>query len=68
MLCSILEFGIRAGTIRPSLNTRVVANRIIGGLEGAMLLSRIERNRHALHAALIELDNYVETQLRANTN
>jgi TetR/AcrR family transcriptional repressor of nem operon len=65
MLRSILEAGMRSGTIRPAVDTRSAANRIIGSLEGAMLLSRIEGNRKALHAALLELDNYVETQLRA---
>ena len=64
MLRSTLEAGIRAGSIRPSIDIRAAANRIIGSLEGAMLLSRIERNHKALHAALLELDNYVETQLR----
>lgn len=64
MLISILDSGIRAGAIRPTIDTRTAANRIIGSLEGAMLLSRIEGNREALHSTLRELDNYIETQLR----
>jgi TetR/AcrR family transcriptional repressor of nem operon len=64
-LAAILDSGIRAGTIRATIDTRSAANRIIGSLEGAMLLSRIEGNRDPLHLALRELDNFIETQLRA---
>ncbi len=68
MLCSIVQSGIRSGTIRHAVDPRAAANRIIGSLEGAMLLSRIEGNRTALHAALLDLDSYVETHLRAPAN
>ena len=37
---------------------------IIGSLEGAMSISRIERNDQALRQALEHLDSYVESALR----
>ena len=64
-IVSILDSGIHAGTIRAAIDTRSAANRIIGALEGAMLLSRIEGHRAPLHATLRELDNFIETNLRA---
>lgn len=65
LIISILDSGIRAGTIRAAIDTRASANRIIASLEGAMLLSRIEGSREPLQTTLRELDNYIETQLRA---
>jgi TetR/AcrR family transcriptional repressor of nem operon len=65
MLSQILEEGIQAGTIRPGIDACAVANHIVGGLEGAMLISRIERNDHALRQALEDLDTYVEADLRS---
>jgi len=64
MLREILEDGMKAGTIRPTIDPGATANRIIGGLEGAMLISRIERNDQALRQALQDLDTYIEVDLR----
>jgi TetR/AcrR family transcriptional repressor of nem operon len=63
-LRDILEEGAKAGVIRPNLDLSSTANHIIGNLEGAMLISRIERNDHALRQALDHLDNYVESNIR----
>ena len=64
MLRTNLEEGAKAGTIRPDVDVSAAANHIIGGLEGAMLISRIERNDNALRQSLAHLDEYVETHLR----
>jgi TetR/AcrR family transcriptional repressor of nem operon len=64
MLRTILEDGIRSGNIRSNVDPGAAANRIIGSLEGAMLISRIERNDQALQQTLKHLDNYVESQIR----
>jgi TetR/AcrR family transcriptional repressor of nem operon len=66
-LRSILEAGMTAGTIREDVEIGAVANHIIGGLEGAMLISRIERNDQALRQALVYLDGYVDSQLRPHS-
>lgn len=65
MLRTTLEDGIGAGTIRQGIDVAAVANHIIGGLEGAMLINRIERNDQALRQALAHLDAYIDTQVRA---
>jgi TetR/AcrR family transcriptional regulator, transcriptional repressor for nem operon len=64
MLRAILAEGVQAGTIRSSIDAHAAANHIIGGLEGAMLISRIERNDSALRQSLKHLDEYVDTDLR----
>jgi TetR/AcrR family transcriptional regulator, transcriptional repressor for nem operon len=64
MLLDILEEGVKADTIRAGIDPCATANRIVGGLEGAMLISRIERNDQALRQALQDLDTYIETNLR----
>ena len=64
MVRNILQDGINANTIRPGVDPCAVANHLIGNLEGAMLISRIERNDAALQQALRYLDTYVDQALR----
>jgi len=64
MLQDILKEGIRDGSIRKEIDVSKVSNIIVGGLEGGMLISRIERNDEGLHAALEHLDAYIESQVR----
>jgi len=64
MLSTILEEGIQAGTIRHGVDACGAANRVIGNLEGAMLISRIERNDQALRQTLNELDAWIDSNLR----
>jgi TetR/AcrR family transcriptional repressor of nem operon len=63
-LRTILEDGAQAGTVRKDIDPSAAANRIIGSLEGAMLISRIERNDQALRQCLEDLDSYVDSKLR----
>jgi TetR/AcrR family transcriptional repressor of nem operon len=67
MLRDLLEDGMKAGTIRASIDPSDAANRIIAGLEGAMLISRIERNDTALRQSLKQLEAYVDAELRQPT-
>lgn len=64
MLIGILDDGIADGTIRAEIDRSEVANHIIGSLEGAMLISRIERSDTALRQAVASLDAYLESHLR----
>jgi TetR/AcrR family transcriptional repressor of nem operon len=64
MLREIIEDGVQARTIRAGTNPSTAANRIIGGLEGAMLISRIEHSDQALRQAVADLDTYVDAELR----
>ena len=65
-LHGILRDGIEAGTIRAGIDLQFAANRIIGSLEGAMLISRIERNDHSLHQSLQQLSAWIDSELRQN--
>jgi TetR/AcrR family transcriptional regulator, transcriptional repressor for nem operon len=64
MLQEILKEGIREGCIREDIDINKVSSIIVGGLEGGMLISRIERNDQGLRAALEHLDSYIESQVR----
>ena len=63
-LRNILREGIEAGTVRPGIDVNKVASLIIGGLEGGMILSRIEKSEQPLRDALEHLDSYLEAQVR----
>lgn len=65
MLQATLSDGIEAGTVRPDVDVEKVSRLIISGLEGGMLVSRIEKNDQALRDAMEQLDAYLETQVRA---
>lgn len=55
-LCRIVEAGLRSGEIRAGTKPRSVANTIIATLEGALMISRLERTRNALRDAQGSLD------------
>ncbi len=65
MLAGILEEGIASGSVRPDVDVEKVSRLIISGLEGGMLVSRIEKNDQALKDAMEQLDAYLETRVRA---
>lgn len=64
LLQEIVNDGIKDGSIRADVDVNQVSNLIIGGLEGGMLISRIERNDQGLRVALEHLDSYIESLLR----
>jgi TetR/AcrR family transcriptional repressor of nem operon len=64
MVGELIQEAIQSGTAREDIDACSAANHIIGSLEGAMLISRIERNDVALQQSLGYLDDFVETRLR----
>lgn len=62
MLGEIVEEGKKAGTIRAGVNADKLANLIIGSVEGAMLIGRIERTDQPLRDALEHLNEYLEVK------
>jgi TetR/AcrR family transcriptional repressor of nem operon len=64
LLKEIVEDGKRAGTIGEDVEVDKLSNLIIGGVEGAMLIGRIERTDQALRDALEHLNEYLEKQVR----
>jgi TetR/AcrR family transcriptional repressor of nem operon len=65
MLRATLSDGIAAGTVREDVDVERVSRMIISGLEGGMLVSRIEKNDQALQDAMEHLDGYLECEVRA---
>jgi TetR/AcrR family transcriptional regulator, transcriptional repressor for nem operon len=59
-LSGIVEDGIKAGEIRKGVEPRVVANSIIAGLEGALMISRLEGNRTAIRDAAGTLESMLD--------
>jgi AcrR family transcriptional regulator len=59
-LCKIVEAGLRAGQILPGTKPRRVANTIIATLEGALMISRLERTRAALRDAQATLETMLQ--------
>jgi TetR/AcrR family transcriptional repressor of nem operon len=64
MLRTTLMDGIAAGTVREDVDVEKVSRLIISGLEGGMLVSRIEKNDRALRDAMEHLDAYLEREVR----
>jgi AcrR family transcriptional regulator len=55
-LMKIVEDGVKAGEIRAGTPAKGVANTVIATLEGALMISRLERNKEALRDAQRMLD------------
>lgn len=56
----IVEEGISRKEIRPDVNPRAFATMVIATLEGALMISRLEASRSALHDARAFLEELVE--------
>ena len=54
----------KAGTVREDVERDKLANLIIGSVEGAMLIGRIERMDQPLRDALEHLNEYLEKRVR----
>jgi TetR/AcrR family transcriptional repressor of nem operon len=63
-LMSTLKAGIDIGEVRREIDPKAAAILIIASLEGALIISRLERDREALLAVQSHLDAYLEAQVR----
>ncbi len=59
----IVKRGLEAGIIRPGVDPKTVATLIISSLEGALMISRLERNDDALRRVQQHLNRYLETEV-----
>lgn len=66
LLRTIIGKGIDVGEIRASVNANELATIIISSLEGALVISRLERKNKALLAVEAHLCKFLETQVRAS--
>jgi TetR/AcrR family transcriptional repressor of nem operon len=64
-LGKVIDDGIHLGHIRPNVNRDKLANLIIASLEGALMISRLERDDRALRDAQAHLSDYIEAQVRS---
>jgi TetR/AcrR family transcriptional repressor of nem operon len=63
-LVSIITAGKKSKEIRLGVDPATLATLIISSLEGALVVSRLERDRRALQAAQEHLEQYMETDVR----
>ncbi len=66
LLRSVVSAGIKAGEIRATVDPHQLATLIVSALEGALVISRLERNQEALLAVQSHLDRHLETEVRAH--
>lgn len=62
-LADIVAAGLRRKEVRPDVQAREVATLIISSLEGALMITRLERNKEALLTARSHLESYLESQV-----
>jgi TetR/AcrR family transcriptional regulator, transcriptional repressor for nem operon len=60
-LAEIIAAGLKRKEIRPEVDAKQVATLIISSLEGALMITRLERNKEALLTAQSHLERYLET-------
>ncbi len=63
-LSEIVRTGLKRKEIRSGVDPRKLVTFIIGSLEGALMISRLERNRNALLEAQSRLESYLESEIR----
>jgi TetR/AcrR family transcriptional regulator, transcriptional repressor for nem operon len=59
-LCSLVREGIERGEIREGTDSRRISNVVVAALEGALMISRIERNRTAVQDAGVVLEGVLD--------
>ena len=67
LLKSVINEGIQRREIRSGVDPNRLAMLVISTLEGALMISRLERNRDALVAAQSHLDRYLDKEVRARS-
>jgi TetR/AcrR family transcriptional regulator, transcriptional repressor for nem operon len=63
-LQAILAAGVRKREIRKGTDAKAVATLIISSLEGALMISRLEKRREALRSVQKHLDAFLESSIR----
>ena len=64
LLSSIVRAGVERKEIRRGVDADKLATLIISSLEGALMISRLERDREALLSAQSHLERYLESEVR----
>jgi TetR/AcrR family transcriptional regulator, transcriptional repressor for nem operon len=64
-LQAIVKEGIESGTMRVAADPKTVAVLVVASLEGALMMSRIERNHDSLRRVQGHLNRYIDNELAA---
>ena len=67
LLTSVINEGIQRREIRSGVDPNRLAMLVISASEGALMISRLERNRDALLVARSHLDDYLDREVRARS-
>jgi TetR/AcrR family transcriptional regulator, transcriptional repressor for nem operon len=67
LLSKITSEGIRKHHIDPHVDPLKLSQLIIGSLEGALLISRLQKNRDPLHACRQHLSAHLENDVRTKS-
>jgi TetR/AcrR family transcriptional repressor of nem operon len=67
-LVTVIRAGIKAREIRPRVDAKNLATLIISSLEGAIMISRLERSDEPLRTVRAHLDKHLESEVRAVSN
>ena len=65
ILSEIINVGLERKELRSEIDPKKLATLIIGSLEGALMISRLEGNRDALFQTLAHLGSYLDSEVRA---
>ena len=65
ILSKIVDVGRKQKEIRSEIDPKKLATLIIASLEGALMISRLERNRDALLETQAHLASYLDSEVRA---
>jgi len=63
-LSEIVRVGLKKREIRSGVDPKKLVTLIIGSLEGALMVSRLERNREALLDTQAHLESYLDSEVR----
>lgn len=63
LIVRIINQGIKKGEIPPTIEPDTVATIIICNIEGAIMISQLEKNPIHLERAIAHLQNYIQTNL-----
>jgi TetR/AcrR family transcriptional repressor of nem operon len=59
----IVEQAREQGETRPGVDAKTVATLIVASLEGALMMSRLQRNEEALRRVQLHLNSYLENEV-----
>ena len=66
LLSEIIRAGVRRKEIREGINPKKLVRLIVGSLEGALMISRLERDREALLGTRSHLECYLDSEVRVS--